>query len=140
MHQMEKKLPIELAYEQCLMANEHALYVKDKARQIFANELRLIRQKLNMTSREFGKAIGVTGSHVNQIENLHRCILKKDQLNKVIELCTSSLQSKKVNTDLKSADTQPVQSDQCINEVLTYPSPSNQSTTNWSWPPSDFKI
>ena len=137
---METKLPIELAYDQCLMANEHALYVKDKARQIFAKELKTIRERLKMTSRDFGKAIGVTGSHVNQIENLHRCILKKDQLKKVIDLCTSSSQSKKVNTDLKSADTQPVQSDQCINEVLTYPIPFSQSTTNWSWPPSDFKI
>lgn len=137
---METKLPIELAYDQCLMANEHALYVKDKARQIFAKELKTIRERLKMTSRDFGKAIGVTGSHVNQIENLHRCILKKDQLKKVIDLCTSSSQSKKVNTDLKSADTQPAQSDQCTNEVLTYPIPFSQSTTNWSWPPSDFKI
>ena len=137
---METKLPIELAYDQCLMANEHALYVKDKARQIFAKELKTIRERLKMTSRDFGKAIGVTGSHVNQIENLHRCILKKDQLKKVIDLCTSSSQSKKVNTDLKSADTQPVQSDQCINEVLTSPILCSQSTTNWSWPPSDFKI
>ena len=83
---METKLPIELAYDQCLMANEHALYVKDKARQIFAKELKTIRERLKMTSRDFGKAIGVTGSHVNQIENLHRCILKKDQLKKVIDL------------------------------------------------------
>jgi len=136
---MGTKLPIEYAYEQCMMANEHALLVKDKARQAFAVELRGIREKLKMTSREFGKAIGVTGSHINQIENLHRCILKKDQLNRVIELCTSSLQSKRGNTASRSVATQQAMSDQCTNEESHSQEVSNQSTKNWSWPPSDFK-
>lgn len=50
-----------------------------------------------MTVRELGERIGVTGSLINQIEVNSKSILKKEQVEKIIELCASSLKPR-INT------------------------------------------
>jgi hypothetical protein len=47
-----------------------------------------------MTVRELGERIGVTGSLINQIEVNSKSILKKEQVEKIIELCLASLKPK----------------------------------------------
>jgi len=46
-----------------------------------------------MTVRQLGDKIGVTGSLINQIEVNSKSILKKEQVDKVIELCAPKLKT-----------------------------------------------
>jgi transcriptional regulator with XRE-family HTH domain len=81
------KHPLEEAYDSCMMAYEQSRTVRSIGRRTFAQQLRETRKKLNMTVRELGERIGVTGSLINQIEVNSKSILKKEQVDKVIGLC-----------------------------------------------------
>jgi transcriptional regulator with XRE-family HTH domain len=81
------KHPLEEAYDSCMMAYEQSRTVRSIGRRTFAQQLRETRRKLNMTVRELGERIGVTGSLINQIEVNSKSILKKEQVDKVIGLC-----------------------------------------------------
>jgi len=81
------KHPLEEAYNSCMMAYEQSRTVRSIGRRTFAQQLRETRRKLNMTVRELGERIGVTGSLINQIEVNSKSILKKEQVDKVIGLC-----------------------------------------------------
>ena len=70
-----------------MMAYEQSRTVRSIGRRTFAQQLRDTRKKLNMTVRELGERIGVTGSLINQIEVNSKSILKKEQVDKVIGLC-----------------------------------------------------
>jgi hypothetical protein len=78
-----------------------------------------------MTVRELGERIGVTGSLINQIEVNSKSILKKEQVEKIIELCVSSLKSKRVNTSSASAPTPQKPQVPCTSEG----SPSQTATS-----------
>jgi DNA-binding XRE family transcriptional regulator len=135
---MEMKHPLEDAYDACMTAYEQSRMVRSIGRKTFANQLRETRRTLKLTVRELGDKIGVTGSLINQIEVNSKSILKKEQVEKVISLCTSFSKSKKVNTTSVSVPTQQVVQQQCTSEVNHSQSQSKQTTTNWNWPPSDF--
>lgn len=92
-----------------------------------------------MTVRELGERIGVTGSLINQIEVNSKSILKKEQVEKIIELCAYSLKSKKANTSSGLAHTEQKPQAQCINEESHFQTATGPNTKAWSWPPSDFK-
>ena len=132
------KHPLEDAYETCMSAYEQSRTVRSLGRKTFANQLRETRRMLRLTVRELGDKIGVTGSLINQIEVNSKSILKKEQVEKVIALCTSSSKSKKVNTTCASVPTQQVVQPPCTNEVNHSQSQSETATKNWNWPPSDF--
>jgi hypothetical protein len=93
---------------------------------------------LRLTVRELGDKIGVTGSLINQIEVNSKSILKKEQVEKVIALCTSSSKPKKVNITSESVLTQQAVQPPCTSEVNHSQSQSETATKNWNWPPSDF--
>lgn len=132
------KHPLEDAYETCMSAYEQSRTVRSLGRKTFANQLRETRRMLRLTVRELGDKIGVTGSLINQIEVNSKSILKKEQVEKVIALCTSSSKPKKVNTTSESAPTQQEVQPPCTSEVNHSQSQSETATKNWNWPPSDF--
>ena len=132
------KHPLEDAYETCMSAYEQSRTVRSLGRKTFANQLRETRRMLRLTVRELGDKIGVTGSLINQIEVNSKSILKKEQVEKVIALCTSSSKSKKVNTTCASVPTQQAVQPPCTSEVNHSQSQSETATKNWNWPPSDF--
>lgn len=133
------KHPLEEAYDSCMMAYEQSRTVRSIGRRTFAQQLRETRRKLNMTVRELGERIGVTGSLINQIEVNSKSILKKEQVEKIIELCVSSLKSRRVNTSSASVPTQPKLQQLCTNEESHSQTATDPNTKAWSWPPSDFK-
>ena len=133
------KHPLYEAYESCMTAYEQSRYIRSIGRKTFANQLRETRKKIGMTVRELGDKIGVTGSLINQIEVNSKSILKKEQVDKVIELCTPSSKSKTASTTSESAPTLPVTPVPCTNEESLSQTASGQSMSHWSWPPSDFK-
>jgi hypothetical protein len=92
-----------------------------------------------MTVRELGEKIGVTGSLINQIEVNSKSILKKEQVEKIIELCVSSLKSKRGNTSSASVHTEQKLQVPCTNEESHSQTASSPNMKAWSWPPSDFK-
>ena len=133
------KHPLEEAYESCMSAYEQSRTIRSIGRKTFANQLRETRRILKLTVRELGDKIGVTGSLVNQIEVNSKSILKKEQVDKVIELCTSSLKPKRAYTFSKSVPTQQEDQVPCTSEESHSQQATEQNTTVWSWPPSDFK-
>ncbi len=132
------KHPLEDAYETCMSAYEQSRTVRSLGRKTFANQLRETRRTLKLTVRELGDKIGVTGSLINQIEVNSKSILKKEQVEKVIALCTSSSKSKKVNTTSESVHTQQAVQPPCTSEANPSQSQSEKFTKNWNWPRSDF--
>lgn len=130
--------PLEQAYESCMSAYEQSRTVRSIGRRTFANQLRETRRMLKLTVRELGDKIGVTGSLINQIEVNSKSILKKEQVYKVIELCTSSLKLKKGNSSCESVPTQPSDQQICTSEESPSQVQSETATKNWNWPPSDF--
>jgi len=84
---IEMKHPLETAYDSCMSAYEQSRTIRSLGRKTFASQLRETRRQLNLTVRELGDKIGVTGSLVNQIEVNSKSILKKEQVEKVIALC-----------------------------------------------------
>ena len=132
------KHPLEDAYDACMTAYEQSRMVRSIGRKTFANQLRETRRTLKLTVRELGDKIGVTGSLINQIEVNSKSILKKEQVEKVISLCTSFSKSKKVNTTSASVPTQPAVQPPCTGEASPSQSQSETATKNWTWPRLDF--
>jgi DNA-binding XRE family transcriptional regulator len=98
------KHPLEDAYQTCMSAYEQSRTVRSLGRKTFANQLRETRRMLNLTVRELGDKIGVTGSLINQIEVNSKSILKKDQVEKIIALCYAEKPNSKQKRDLKSVE------------------------------------
>jgi len=98
------KHPLEEAYDSCMMAYEQSRTVRSIGRRTFAQQLRETRRKLNMTVRELGERIGVTGSLINQIEVNSKSILKKEQVDKVIGLCYKEKRPYRQKQDSKSEE------------------------------------
>jgi DNA-binding XRE family transcriptional regulator len=132
------KHPLEDAYDACATAYEQSRMVRSIGRKTFANQLRETRRTLKLTVRELGDKIGVTGSLINQIEVNSKSILKKEQVDKIISLCTSFSKFKKVNTTSESVHTPQEVQPPCTKEENPSPNQSEKATTNWNWPPSDF--
>lgn len=126
------KHPLEEAYDSCMMAYEQSRTVRSIGRRTFAQQLRETRKKLNMTVRELGERIGVTGSLINQIEVNSKSILKKEQVEKIIELCVSSLKSKRVYTSSVSAPTQQKPQVPCTSEESPSQTATSPNTQTWS--------
>lgn len=100
---IEMKHPLETAYDSCMSAYEQSRTIRSLGRKTFASQLRETRRQLNLTVRELGDKIGVTGSLVNQIEVNSKSILKKEQVEKVIALCFREKRPYR-KQDLKSAE------------------------------------
>jgi DNA-binding XRE family transcriptional regulator len=132
------KHPLEDAYDACATAYEQSRMVRSIGRKTFANQLRETRRTLKLTVRELGDKIGVTGSLINQIEVNSKSILKKEQVDKIISLCTSFSKFKKVNTTSESVPTPQEVQQPCTKEENPSPNQSEKATINWNWPPSDF--
>lgn len=132
------KHPLEDAYDACATAYEQSRMVRSIGRKTFANQLRETRRTLKLTVRELGDKIGVTGSLINQIEVNSKSILKKEQVDKIISLCTSFSKFKKVNTTSVSVPIQQEAQPPCTSEENPSQSPSGEATKNWNWPRSDF--
>lgn len=98
------KHPLEEAYDSCMMAYEQSRTVRSIGRRTFAQQLRETRKKLNMTVRELGEKIGVTGSLINQIEVNSKSILKKEQVDKVIGLCYKEKRPYRQKQDSKNEE------------------------------------
>lgn len=79
---------LEVAYNSYLSAIEHSRDIKHNARKMFGAHLRDARLRLGFSVRELGDRIGVTGSLINQIETSAKSVLKKEQIEKIIELCS----------------------------------------------------
>jgi transcriptional regulator with XRE-family HTH domain len=122
------KHPLEEAYDSCMSAYEQSRTIRSLGRKTFANQLRETRRILKLTVRELGDKIGVTGSLINQIEVNSKSILKKEQVDKVIELCTSSLKSKRAYTFSKLVHTQQEDQVPCTNEENPFPQATEQNT------------
>lgn len=81
---------LEVAYNSYLSAIEHSKSIKHNARKMFGAHLRDARLRLGFSVRELGDKIGVTGSLINQIETSAKSVLKKEQIGKIIELCSDA--------------------------------------------------
>lgn len=81
---------LEVAYNSYLSAIEHSRSIKHNARKMFGAHLRDARLRLGFSVRELGDKIGVTGSLINQIETSAKSVLKKEQIGKIIELCSDA--------------------------------------------------
>lgn len=81
---------LEVAYNSYLSAIEHSRNIKHNARKMFGAHLRDARLRLGFSVRELGDKIGVTGSLINQIETSAKSVLKKEQIGKIIELCSDA--------------------------------------------------
>jgi len=132
------KHPLEDAYDACATAYEQSRMVRSIGRKTFANQLRETRRTLKLTVRELGDKIGVTGSLINQIEVNSKSILKKEQVDKIISLCTSFSKFKKVNTTSVSVPIQQEVQPPCTSEENPSQIQSGEATKNWNWPRSDF--
>lgn len=98
-----KPHPLKDAYESYQRVYENSMEMRKMARQTFATALRMTRQNLNLTVRQLGQLIGVTGSLINQIERSAASVLKQEQINRIIELCEYSSKSTKENIELRFA-------------------------------------
>ena len=81
---------LEVAYNSYLSAIEHSRNIKHNARKMFGAHLRDARLRLGFSVRELGDKIGVTGSLINQIETSAKSVLKKEQIGKIIVLCSDA--------------------------------------------------
>lgn len=81
---------LEVAYNSYLSAIEHSKNIKHNARKMFSAHLRDARLRLGFSVRELGDKIGVTGSLINQIETSSKSVLKKEQISRIIELCSDA--------------------------------------------------
>lgn len=102
-----KTHPLKDAYQNYLRIYDNSMEMRKMARQTFSAQLSATRRTLGMTVRELGSHIGVTGSLINQIERSASSVLKSQQIEKILELCESSLKSKKTPTRLESVDMEP---------------------------------
>lgn len=120
-----KPHPLKDAYESYQRVYENSMEMRKMARQTFATALRMTRQNLNLTVRQLGQLIGVTGSLINQIERSAASVLKKDQINRIIELCEYSSKSTKESIESRFAGMKQAIQAQCTNEE----SPSQPTTS-----------
>lgn len=81
------KHPLAQAYDQYLENLEISREIKNSARRTFGATLRVTRKNLNMSVRELGDKVGITGSLINQIEMTGKSILKKTIIESIVELC-----------------------------------------------------
>jgi transcriptional regulator with XRE-family HTH domain len=81
------KHPLNEAHDACMLAYEQSRIIRSIGRKAFAHQLHETRKKLNMTVRELGEKIGVTGSLISQIEVNAKSILPREQVEKIVALC-----------------------------------------------------
>jgi ribosome-binding protein aMBF1 (putative translation factor) len=113
---------LEVAYNSYLSAIEHSRNIKHNARKMFGAHLRDARLRLGFSVRELGDKIGVTGSLINQIETSAKSVLKKEQIGKIIELCSDAKLHSKLKADSRkeeesSTQFQPDSKSEALNTV-----------------------
>jgi ribosome-binding protein aMBF1 (putative translation factor) len=79
--------PLAQAYETYIQSVEESRKIKNSARRTFGKELRAARKSLGMSVRELGEKIGITGSLINQVEMTGKSVLKKNIIERIVELC-----------------------------------------------------
>lgn len=94
--------PLFGAYEACMSTYEESRKLRQGGRNIFSKELRKTRGILGMTCRQLGAAIGVTGQLISQIETTAKSILNRDQVQKIVDLCSKEKHPSAPSRDLKS--------------------------------------
>ena len=88
-----------IAYEAvCRQSKENI----QNSRKEFGQKLRESRKQMGKTVREVGEILGTTGSFINQIETQHRSILKRYQVERLIEICynAANRSEQKVDSNL----------------------------------------
>jgi transcriptional regulator with XRE-family HTH domain len=96
------KHPLNEAHDACMLAYEQSRIIRSIGRKTFAHQLHETRKKLNMTVRELGEKIGVSGSLISQIEVNAKSILPREQVEKIVALCEPFHKLKSENTDPES--------------------------------------
>lgn len=92
---------LEAAYNSYISAMEHSKVIKTNARRVFGAHLRATRTELGMSVRELGDKIGVTGSLINQIEKSSKSILKRQHIQKIVDICLNAKNPSKPKADLR---------------------------------------
>lgn len=96
--------PLIGAYEACMSTYEESRKLRQGGRGVFAKQLRQTRAMLGMTCRELGFAIGVTGQLISQIETTAKSILDREQVQKIVNLCSKEKPRSAQNQDSKSVE------------------------------------
>ena len=94
--------PLVGAYEACMSTYEESRKLRQSGRHYFAGELRKTRNILKMSCRQLGSAIGVTGQLISQIETTAKSILSRDQVQKIVDLCSNEKLPSAQSQDSKS--------------------------------------
>lgn len=79
--------PLTEAYDHYTKSVELSRNIKSSARKAFGKELRAARITLGMSVRELGDHIGITGSLINQVEMTGKSVLKRNVIERIVELC-----------------------------------------------------
>jgi len=95
---------LEAAYNSYISAMEHSKVIKTNARRVFGAHLRSTRTELGMSVRELGDKIGVTGSLINQIEKSSKSILKRQHIQKIVDICLNAKNPSKPKADLRKEE------------------------------------
>ena len=92
-----------LAYESVCQQSKDNVQI---SRKWFGEQLRESRKKMGKTVREIGEILGTTGSFINQIETQYKSILKREQVEKLIEICyhDASRSEQKVDSNPEAAN------------------------------------
>jgi len=96
--------PLEEAHNECMRLHDVSRQIKQDGRDLFKKQLRETRVQLGMTCRQLGAAIGVTGQLISQIETTAKSILNRDQVLKIIELCSKGKHHSAPSLDSKSVE------------------------------------
>ena len=83
---------------------EESRKLRQDGRFIFAGQLRETRSLLGMTCRQLGSAIGVTGQLISQIETTAKSILSREQVQKIVDLCSNEKLHSAPSQDSKSVE------------------------------------
>ncbi len=94
--------PLAQAYETYIQSVEESRKIKNSARRTFGKELRAARKSLGMSVRELGEKIGITGSLINQVEMTGKSVLKKNIIERIVELCYAATSHSNQGADSKS--------------------------------------
>ena len=102
--------PLEKAYDECMKLHDVSRAIRQDGRNLFKQQLRDTRMNLGMTCRQLGSAIGVTGQLISQIETTAKSILNRDQVQKIIDLCSNEKHPSVPSLDSKSGEERSSQS------------------------------
>jgi DNA-binding XRE family transcriptional regulator len=96
--------PLVGAYEACMSTYEESRKLRQSGRHFFAGELKKTRNILKLSCRQLGSAIGVTGQLISQIETTAKSILSREQVQKIVDLCSNEKHPSVPSQDSKNVE------------------------------------